>query len=71
MITIHYSETNSALEQWVGVLEELVLSHQLVKDNTLKTPLLRIGKTEVSGEQTITDYVHQLRRDTMRSWATC
>ena len=71
MITIRFSNRNHKVDQWVDVLEEVVLSHQLVKDKSLKEPVLNIGKEVVKGERDISRYVDQLKKDMMRTWAAC
>lgn len=71
MITITYADRNRKVDQWVETFEEVVLSHQLVRDTQLKEPILKVGKEEIRGEQAITNYVAQLKQDMMRTWATC
>ena len=71
MITIRFSNRNHKVDQWVDVLEEVVLSHQLVKDKSLKEPVLNIGKEVVKGERDISRYVDQLKKYMMRTWAAC
>lgn len=71
MITIRFADRTRRVDQWVEVLEEVVVSHQLVKDRSLREPVLNAGKEVVKGEKAITRYVGQLKKDMMRTWAAC
>lgn len=70
MITIKYADRNRMVDRWVSVFEEVVLSHQLVRDVKLKEPVLSVGKEEVRGEKAISKYVNRLKRDVVSDWAT-
>jgi hypothetical protein len=70
MITIKYADRNRVVDRWVSVFEEVVLSHQLVRDVKLKEPVLSVGKEEVRGEKAISKYVNRLKRDVVSDWAT-
>ena len=51
MITIKFADRTRRVDQWVETFEEVVLSHQLVYDRSLKEPVLTLGKEEVTGEK--------------------
>lgn len=70
MITIKYADRNRMVDRWVSVFEEVVLSHQLVRDTKLVEPILSIGKEEVKGEKAISLYVNRLKRDVVSDWAS-
>lgn len=71
MITIAYAHRNRKIDQWVETFEEVVLSHQLVKDTGLEEPVLTVGKEQVKGERAISIYVDQLKKDMIRTWSAC
>ena len=68
MITIKYADRNRMVDRWVSVFEEVVLSHQLVRDDQLSEPILSVGKEEVVGEKAISRYVNRLKRDVVSDW---
>lgn len=70
MITIKYADRNRMVDRWVSVFEEVVLSHQLVRDTKLAEPILSVGKEEVRGEKAISLYVNRLKRDVVSDWAS-
>ncbi|GAB5526117.1 MAG: hypothetical protein Roseis2KO_39890 [Roseivirga sp.] len=70
MITIKYADRNRMVDRWVSVFEEVVLSHQLVRDTKLDEPILTAGKKEVRGEKAISQYVNRLRRDVVTDYAS-
>lgn len=70
MITIKYADRNRMVDRWVSVFEEVVLSHQLVRDTQLDEPILTTGKKEVRGEKAISQYVNRLKRDMVSDYAS-
>jgi len=70
MITIKYADRNRMVDRWVSVFEEVVISHQLVRDDQLSEPILSMGQEEVRGEKAISRYVNRLKRDVVSDWAS-
>ncbi|MCE7992430.1 MAG: hypothetical protein HEP71_10630 [Roseivirga sp.] len=70
MITIKYADRNRMVDRWVSVFEEVVLSHQLVRDTKLAEPILTSGREEIRGEKAISLYVNRLKHDVVTDWAS-
>lgn len=61
MLEIHYPPcANENASRWKGILEELVVGHKLLKDESLANPVLLFGTARVEGEQEIEYYLEEL-----------
>ena len=71
MLSIHYpTNLNSAPLRWKARLDELVVGHELIPEESLSQPLLKLGSDRVAGEKEIDDYLEELVVF-MAQWREC
>ncbi len=63
MIIVSYpSESRGAASSWKTRLDQLVLSHKLVEDNSISTPLLSDGSVQAEGIKAIESHIDKLEQ---------
>lgn len=60
MLVITYPKKISEIETWKYQLEALVMSHQIVQDETIEAPILKNTHEIIIGEAAISKYVDEL-----------
>lgn len=71
MLEIYYPPcTNENVSRWKGILDELVVGHKLIADNSIARPVLIFSSERVEGEQEIEDYLEELG-EFVAKWREC
>ena len=62
MLTIKFPIENEKVQEWRKLLEELVVTHKMEEDRSIKQPILEEDDQKVIGEKSIQEYLDDLKK---------
>ena len=70
MITVKYKHRNSIVEIWKGQLEDIVMAHQFIEDESIDNSILISSKETIIGDEAISKYIDELM-EFQKVWFAC